>query len=178
MDVPSETDPEPVTLVVGAPRPATSAHVVLATRVVDEDGRPIAGVPFGVGLADGARFGGVVRAGADGTLDVACAGRPQFVATYLEGDLASRYLYTFVWLRPGATRAQLVLRRAEPIAGTVVGVDRTPLSGAWVVARVGARRPVNAVRNQLQGCPCSVTIRCFSSFTVPLASGLRFTVPS
>lgn len=138
--VATDVDPSPVTLVLGAPPPAPPARVTLATRVVDEDGVPVAGVPFGVGMAAGGRFTGVVRSGAGGSLDVPCDGLPQYVSTRLEGDLATRYLPNFTWLRPGATRADVVLKRAAPVTGTVVDVEGRALANAWVYARIGARQ--------------------------------------
>lgn len=138
IDVPADADPAPITVVYGA-APKRTTKVTLATRVVDEDGQPIADVAFGVGYGVGGSTG-ALKTRADGTLDVPCEQEPQTVSTYLDGDLAKRYLYQHVWLRPGSTASTMVLKRGEPITGTVVDAVGKPLKDAWVEALVGSRQ--------------------------------------
>jgi RNA polymerase sigma factor (sigma-70 family) len=155
VDVPKDADPEPLTIVCRSTPPKRPAKVTLAARVVDENGDPVANVPFGVGYGSGG-WTGVVHAGADGSLVVACEQEPQYVSTRLEGDLAARYLYEFVWLRPGATTAPIVLQRAEPITGTVVDASGKPLAHAWVEALVGSRQVGHATTDDKGRFACGV----------------------
>jgi RNA polymerase sigma factor (sigma-70 family) len=139
IDVPADADPPAVTITVGAAPAKPPAKVTLATRVIDEDGQPVAGAQFGVGYGSGG-WTGIVTAGADGSLDVACADEPEYISTRFDGEFAQRWLYSFVWLRPGARTASVVLKRASPISGTVTDAEGKPLGGAWVEAVIGSRQ--------------------------------------
>lgn len=153
--VPTDADPASLTIVYGVAPPKPPAKVTLATRVVDENGVAVPNVPFGVGYAAGG-FSGVVKAGADGSLDVACEQEPQMVSTYLDGELAKRYLYQHVWLRPGATVSTMVLKRGEPISGTVVDSSGKPLKGTWVEADIASRQVGYAITDAEGRFTCAV----------------------
>ncbi len=150
VDVPTDADPDPVTVVLGAELPKPPGKVVLRTRILDEDGVPVPGVPLGVNYHSGGWTG--VLDGANGAgLDVACQQEPDTVSTRFMSNntygstpaseaLARRYLRAWVLLRPGQTAVDVVLRRGEPVGGIVIGTDGKPLAQAWVDALVGAKQ--------------------------------------
>jgi RNA polymerase sigma-70 factor (ECF subfamily) len=141
--VPSTGDPPLVTLRTGIEPKRETPAIPVAVRVTDEDGKPVPDVRVCIGYAaNGSTPWTAV--GADGTLTLEADAFPATVSVSPPDRGDVRYLREFVWLRPGAREATVVLRRGAVISGRVVSESGGAVQSAWVEAFDGARQAAAA----------------------------------